>query len=124
MAGIRGSRAPLDYVTGTERNDRARILSSLLNTMGQPAKHPFDERMERVNRLRAAILNGYYRVRSADLAQKLADTMREGSVLRLCRDAADPTSLPSTSVSSTRETTNATFRPPAASDFAEEVKHE
>jgi anti-sigma28 factor (negative regulator of flagellin synthesis) len=124
MANIRESRAPLDYVTGTARNERAKIPSSLLYTMGEDPKRPYDERVERVNRIRDSIVNGYYRVRSADLAQKLAETMREAADQRFCRDAADPTSLPSTSVSSTRKTTDATFRPRAASESAEEEKHE
>lgn len=124
MAGIRGSRAPFDYVTGTERNERAEILSSLLYPTGEDPKRPFDERVERVNRIRAAILNGSYRIRSVDLAQKLAETMREEAGLRFRKDAPDAISWPSTSVLSTQETADATFRPPPASESAEEVKDE
>lgn len=121
MAGIRGSRAPFDYVTGTERNDRAEILSCLLYNAGQNTKHPLDERMERVNRIRAAILNGQYRVRSGDIAQSLLDTMRGGSGLRLREEVAHPTSLPAAFVWSTQGTTDATFRSQQASESAEEV---
>lgn len=124
MAGSRGSRAPFDNGTWTERDDVAGILLSLPNPMLRDAERPVDERMERINRIRAAIVNGYYRVRSADIALKLVDSMREGSALRFRRDAADPTSLPFASVPSTEKTTDATFPSPQASESAEEIKHE
>ena len=124
MAGLRGSRAPLDDVTGTQHKDETRIISSLIASRVKGSGTPFDERVERVNRLRTAIVNGYYRVRSADIAHRLLDTMREGSGLRRRNEVADPTSLPPASVSSTEETTDATFRLLAASESAEEIKHE
>ena len=124
MAGSRGLRAPFDNVTGTERNDTAEFIFSLPHARLQDTKTPAHERMERINRIRAAILNGYYRVRTTEIALKLVDSMREGTGLRFCKDAADPTSLPSASVWSTEKTTDATFPSPQASESAEEVKHE
>lgn len=120
MADIRESRATLDTIT-TDRKDVARIMSSLADAAHRVVEAPFDERMERVNCVRAAIVNGFYRVRSADLALKLVDSMREGAGLRFCKEGSDPLI---DSVSSKQETTHATFPPPAASESAEEVKHE
>jgi anti-sigma28 factor (negative regulator of flagellin synthesis) len=124
MAGSRESRAPFDNVTGTERNEMAELIFSLPRTNLQDSTTRVDERMDRVNRIRAAILNGYYRVRATDIALKLVDSMREGSGLRLRQEVADTTSVPSASVSSTAESSDATFRPSEASESAEETKHE
>jgi anti-sigma28 factor (negative regulator of flagellin synthesis) len=124
MAHVRGSRATVDNVIGTDRKDVAGIMLSLADPMFRAPYVSVDERIERVDRIRAAIVNGYYRVRSADIAVKLVDSMREAAGLRFRKDAAGPTSGASASVSSTEETTDATFRPPAASESAEEVKHE